>query len=85
MIDLDDPEQRFLSFVNLVEAHVLAAIRRRYDVKLPQVRRALDYVRREFQVERPLIDVAFQTDRLDLFVERYEHAPGTGYARRPAK
>ncbi len=71
LIHLDDPERRYLSFTNLVEAHVLAAIRRRHDVKLPKVRYALDYVKREFDVKRPLIDETFQTDGLDLFVERY--------------
>jgi uncharacterized protein (DUF433 family) len=71
VIHLDDPGRRYLSFINLVEAHILGAIRRRLGVKLPKVRRALDYVRREFQVARPLIDEAFQTDGLDLFVERY--------------
>lgn len=71
LIRLDDPEGRYLSFINLVEAHVLAAIRRGYRVKLPKVRTALDYVRGQFGVERPLIDETFQTDGLDLFVERY--------------
>jgi uncharacterized protein (DUF433 family) len=71
LIHLDDPKKQYLSFINLVEAHVLAAIRRRHGIKLPKVRTALDYVRRQFQVERPLIDQAFQTDGLDLFVERY--------------
>src|ERR1700733_2926500 len=71
LIHLDDPKRRCLSFINLVEAHVLAAIRRRHGVKLPKVRNALDYVRRQFRIERPLIDQAFQTDGLDLFVERY--------------
>jgi hypothetical protein len=33
--------------------------------------RALDYVSRQFRVEHPLINQAFQTDGLDLFVERY--------------
>jgi uncharacterized protein (DUF433 family) len=71
LINLDDPKKQYLSFINLVEAHVLAAIRRRYNVKLSKVRTALDYVQRQFHVERPLIDQAFQTDGLDLFVERY--------------
>jgi len=71
LIHLNHPKQLYLSFINLVEAHVLAAIRRRHGVKLPKVRRALDYVRRHFQVDHPLIDEAFQTDGLDLFVERY--------------
>ena len=60
-----------LTLFNLVEAHVLAAIRRRHGIKLPKVRTALDYVKRQFKVERPLIDQTFQTDGLDLFVERY--------------
>jgi hypothetical protein len=33
--------RQYLSFINLVEAHVLAAIRRRHGVKLPKVRLAL--------------------------------------------
>ena len=49
----------------------MAAIRRRHGVKLSKVRNALDYVRGQFRVERPLINQAFQTDGLDLFVERY--------------
>ena len=68
---LDDPGKQYLSFINLVEAHVLAAIRRRHGVKLPKVRKALDYIHRQFSAERPLIDQAFQTNGLDLFVERY--------------
>jgi uncharacterized protein (DUF433 family) len=71
LIHLDDPSKQYLSFVNLVEAHVLAAIRRHHGVRLPKVRRALDYVQREFGVQRPLIDQSFQTDGLDLFVELY--------------
>jgi uncharacterized protein (DUF433 family) len=71
LIHLDDPKKQYLSFINVVEAHVLAGIRRRHGIKLPKVRNALDYVRRQFRVDRPLIDQAFQTDGLDLFVERY--------------
>jgi uncharacterized protein (DUF433 family) len=71
LVRLDDPQGVYLSFINLVEAHVLAAIRRRHGVKLPKVRAALDYVKRQFQIERPLIDETFQTDGMDLFVERY--------------
>src|SRR5215813_7119999 len=60
LIHLDDPKKQYLSFINLVEAHVLAAIRRRHGVKLPKVRTALDYVMRQFKIERPLIDQTFQ-------------------------
>lgn len=71
LIHLDDPHRQYLSFINLVEAHVLAAIRRRHGVTLPKVRTALDYVKRQFHIDRPLIDQTFRTDGLDLFVERY--------------
>lgn len=53
----------------LVQAQVLAAIRRRHGVRLAKVRKALDYVRHQFRVERPPINQAFQTDGLDPFVE----------------
>ncbi len=46
-------------------------MRRSHGVKLPNVRSALDYVRKQFKSTRPLIDQAFQTDGLDLFLERY--------------
>jgi uncharacterized protein (DUF433 family) len=71
LIHFDDPKRQFLSFINLVEAHVLAAIRRHHDVKLPKVRKALDYLQSEFDVRRPLVDETLQTDGLNLFVERY--------------
>jgi uncharacterized protein (DUF433 family) len=71
LIQLDDRKGQYLSFINLVEAHILAAIRRRHGVKLPNVRSALAYVKRHYNIDRPLIDQSFQTDGLDLFVERY--------------
>src|SRR5262252_4801381 len=53
LINMDDPQRRYLSFINIVEAHVLAAIRRRHGVRLPKVRTALEYVKRQFKIERP--------------------------------
>jgi uncharacterized protein (DUF433 family) len=47
------------------------AIRRRHGIKLPKVRLALKYLQKQFDLDRPLIDQSFQTDGLDLFVERY--------------
>jgi len=69
---LDDPQRQYLSFMNIVEAHVLAGIRRKHGVGLQQVRRALDYVQRKCAVERPLIDQSFQTDGRFLFIQRLE-------------
>jgi uncharacterized protein (DUF433 family) len=70
LIHLDDGHRRALSFLNLVEAHVLAAIRRQHHIPLPKVRQALSYVSRRLKTARPLAESGFQTDGLDLFVER---------------
>lgn len=60
-----------LSFWNLVECSVLATIRKQHEISLQKVRKALGYVARELQKQRPLIDEQFSTDGVDLFVERY--------------
>jgi len=60
-----------LSFVNLVEAHVLNAIRRTHGVALPKVRRAIQFVNRELGSEHPLAEKSFETDGIDLFVREY--------------
>ncbi|MBM4320886.1 MAG: DUF433 domain-containing protein [Deltaproteobacteria bacterium] len=58
-----------LSFLNLVEAHVLAAIRRTHGVQMNKVRSALDYVEQRLTVDHPLARQAFRTDGIDLFVD----------------
>ena len=60
-----------LSFRNLVELHVLGAIRRRFEISMPKVRSSIDLVQRRFKIERPLVSTQFATDGIDLFVERY--------------
>jgi uncharacterized protein (DUF433 family) len=60
-----------LSFVNLVEAHVLSALRRDHQIQLPKIRQAVGYLRRHFRSHHPLADHLFETDGLDLFVEKY--------------
>jgi uncharacterized protein (DUF433 family) len=69
LIQLDGSPKEGLSFLNLVEAHVLAAIRRVHNVSLLKVRDALNYVKRDLRIERPLLSPKFQTDGVDLFVE----------------
>jgi uncharacterized protein (DUF433 family) len=70
VIHLGPQSGGLLSFSNLVEAHLLATIRRRYGVALQQVRPALDYVERTLNVTRPLLSQQFKTDGKSLFVER---------------
>jgi uncharacterized protein (DUF433 family) len=69
LIRLDGAPGDGLSFLNLVESHVLAAIRRKHAIPLPKIRRALDYVVKRLDIPRPLANVRFQTNGVDLFVE----------------
>jgi uncharacterized protein (DUF433 family) len=70
VIELPDRALALLSFFNLAEAHVLRALRTDYEIPLPIIRTALDYVRKEFDWERPLIQEQFKTNGVTLFVER---------------
>lgn len=69
LIELDGSRNEGLSFLNLVEAHVLAAIRRRHDIPLPKVRDAMAFMRTKMKTTRPLVERSFQTDGVSLFVE----------------
>lgn len=71
VIDIADRKNRHLSFINLVEAFVLAGIRRKHAIPLPKVRKALGYLRRTFNTGRPLADEEFATDGVELFVEKF--------------
>lgn len=71
VIHAADTKGRRLSFVNLVELLVLAAIRKDHEVKLQQVRSAIEFLRKRFPSDHPLADNEFQTDGVDLFLEKY--------------
>lgn len=69
LIHLADGTGLRLSFVNLVEAHVLSAVRRQHGVELDNVRKAIDYAKNQFGAKRPLVDQEFATNGVDLFIE----------------
>jgi uncharacterized protein (DUF433 family) len=60
-----------LSFINIVEAHVLDSIRKKHKISLDKVRIAIEYLRQKLGSQHPLADFRFQTDGVDLFLERY--------------
>ena len=70
IIYLPEPAWPVLSFVNLVEAHVLEAIRRDHDIALSKVRVAVKFLEQHLGSKHPLADHHFETDGLDLFVQR---------------
>jgi uncharacterized protein (DUF433 family) len=69
VIELTDPTNSRLSFNNLTEAHVLDALRRQYQVELPQIRNAVNYLREHFRTQHPLVHHQMLTDGKHLFIE----------------
>ena len=72
LLELPDNALPSLSFINLVEAHVLDALRRDHNIPMYKIRAALDYVQKNFSSKHPLIDQKFETDGMDLFVSAFE-------------
>ncbi|HEX7241671.1 MAG TPA: DUF433 domain-containing protein [Longimicrobiaceae bacterium] len=60
-----------LSFGNLVEAHVLRALRTQHGVEIRAVRNALTYAEQELKIERLLLSNELLTDAGDIFLEYY--------------
>jgi len=71
VIHLVDPYSKLLSFMNLVEIHVLDAICRQHELPLEKVRIAVNYLSKQFPSKHPLADQQFETDRLNLFVQKF--------------
>jgi len=70
LIELPSPGH--LSFFNLVEAHILLSTRKKYQIDMPAIRHAMDYVSQEFPSKHPLLTEQFLTDGKDLFVKKLE-------------
>jgi len=77
VIHLPQPQFPLLSFMNLLEAHVLSAIRKNHNVTLPTIRRAITYISKNIPgkgpeaTRHPLVDLELKTDGVDLFVDYY--------------
>ncbi len=60
-----------LSFSNLIEAHVLRALRTEHGVPLVEVRQALAYAQRELKIDQLLLREELRTAGGRLFLDRY--------------
>lgn len=60
-----------LSFNNLVEAHVLRALRTKHGTSIKAIRSALAYAENDLGIERLLLSRALSTDAQDLFLDYY--------------
>lgn len=57
-----------LSFINLVEAYVLASIRRKHRISMNKVRNGMRFISDRFSSEHPLAEKDFETDGISLFL-----------------
>lgn len=64
-----ESDEPMLSFTNLIEAHVLHAIRRVHKVKMSAVREAMREIRKEFESRHPLADVDLYTEGESIIVK----------------
>lgn len=69
VLRLPNEASSVLSFINVVEVHVLAALRRE-GPRLPTIRKALANLERELKLQHPLASELFLTDGVGIFVER---------------
>jgi uncharacterized protein (DUF433 family) len=64
---------RSLSFMNLLECHMLAAMKKIYNLKLPKIRRALADLNSHNEFKHPLIEQPLFTNRIDLLLKDLDH------------
>lgn len=62
-----------LSFLDLLEAHVLRALRLDHQVKVDAVRKAITYAEKELGIERVLLSEDLRTNAGKLFLDQYGH------------
>ncbi|MGH8562434.1 MAG: hypothetical protein ACRES4_10755, partial [Nevskiales bacterium] len=64
-------EPPVLSFWNLIEAHVLRALRIEHGVSIKAVRQAVDFAERKLHIERLLLSPELRSSAGQLFLDRY--------------
>jgi uncharacterized protein (DUF433 family) len=68
IIEPADRSPLSVSFANLLECHVLNALRTQYRLHLPKVRAALETLKRISHDDHPLLSSKLRTDGVDLFI-----------------
>jgi len=65
-------QPRALSFMNLLECHMLASMRSMYDLRLPKIRRAVASLNRTSGFKHPLIEEPLLTNRVDVLIKQID-------------
>lgn len=71
ILSLPDPSTPLLCYTNLVEAFVLSSLRRKHKIDLNKIRVAIRFLQSEFKSSHPLAEHRFETNGIDIFVEKY--------------
>ena len=71
LIRRPDPKDKRLSFNNLVEIHVLRALRTKHDVSMTGVRKALKFAEEKCAISRLLIHKDLMAGAGEVFLSRY--------------
>jgi len=71
LLELPELGNPMLSFVNLMEAQFLRALRREHEFSMQHIRKALEALPSYHSQPHPLAFVDFLTDGIDLFVRRF--------------
>jgi uncharacterized protein (DUF433 family) len=69
LIQVASKQPRALSFINLLECHMLAAMRTIYNLRLPKIRRAVQNLTKGSGARHPLIENALFTDRIHILLK----------------
>ncbi|HEX5715999.1 MAG TPA: DUF433 domain-containing protein [Thermoanaerobaculia bacterium] len=71
LIRLPYSSRPLLSFTNLVEAYVLASLRRKHRIKMHKIREALVYLEQKLGSDHPLATEQLETFGGSLFIRKY--------------
>jgi uncharacterized protein (DUF433 family) len=78
LIHRPEPDDPRLSFSNLVEAHVLRALRTKHKVPIKAVRTALDYAQEKSGIDRLLLDDGLRATPGEVFLEQLDDLVNIG-------
>jgi uncharacterized protein (DUF433 family) len=73
VITRPNPDSSLLSFTNLIEIHVLSALRKSERLQMKNIRGALEFVENRLGQPHPLARQEFVTDGVSLFIEHFGH------------
>jgi uncharacterized protein (DUF433 family) len=72
LIHVSGVHPRAFSFMNLLECHMLAAMRSIYDLRVAKIRRAIANLSKQNGYKHPLIEKPLFTDRIDILLNEIE-------------